>query len=242
MVRKHLGPEFEIHGGGLDLRFPHHENELAQSSALGHRFAHVWMHNGMLELDAEKMSKSLGNIVTLRNVLDTWGREALLVFHLTGHWSKPVDFSDEAMESAAAQWQRLSKIVVDTRTQHLDSPAWSVLAEALDDDFNTPEALAILNRWHRNGDAENLERGLAVFGLPRPAREHRVYLSAVLELKGHVSGVVVPATVTELSVMREAARRRGDFDEADRLRAEIRDLGWEIEDTPEEPRLYRPSR
>ena len=70
---KHLGPEFEIHGGGLDLRFPHHENELAQSSALGHRFAHVWMHNGMLELDAEKMSKSLGNVVTLRNVLDTLG-------------------------------------------------------------------------------------------------------------------------------------------------------------------------
>ena len=101
--RKHLGPEFEIHGGGLDLRFPHHENELAQSSALGHRFAHVWMHNGMLELDAEKMSKSLGNVVTLRNVLDAWGREALLVFHLTGHWSKPVDFSDEAMESAAAR-------------------------------------------------------------------------------------------------------------------------------------------
>ena len=101
MAEKHLGAEFEIHGGGLDLRFPHHENELAQSSALGHRFAHIWMHNGMLELDAEKMSKSLGNVVTLRNVLDTWGREALLVFHLSGHWSKPVDFSDEAMDAAA---------------------------------------------------------------------------------------------------------------------------------------------
>jgi cysteinyl-tRNA synthetase len=239
MAEKFLGPEFEIHGGGLDLRFPHHENELAQSTALGHRFAHVWMHNGMLELDAEKMSKSLGNVVTLRNVLDTWGREALLVFHLTGHWSKPVDFSDEAMESASSQWERLSRVVVDSKTQRLDSPGWGAFVGALDDDFNTPDALAILNRWHRNGDAENLERGLALFGLPRPAREHRLYLSAILELKGSVSAIVVPAAVTELSVMREAARASGDFDEADRLRDKIRELGWEIEDTSDEPRLFR---
>ena len=120
MAEKHLGPEFEIHGGGLDLRFPHHENELAQSSALGHRFAHVWMHNGMLELAAEKMSKSLGNVVTLRNVLDTWGRDALLVFHLTGHWSKPVDFSDETMEAAAARAEGFREVF---RGPHEPAPA-----------------------------------------------------------------------------------------------------------------------
>ena len=103
MAEKFLGHEFEIHGGGNDLRFPHHENELAQSSGLGHAFARIWMHNGMLELDAAKMSKSLGNVVTLRNVLDVWGREALLVFHLSGAWSKPVDFDDEVMQQAAAR-------------------------------------------------------------------------------------------------------------------------------------------
>ena len=103
MAEKHLGPAFEIHGGGNDLRFPHHENERAQSCSLGHPFAQIWMHNGMLELDAEKMSKSLGNVVTLQNVLDTWGRETLLVYLLTAHWRKPVDFSDDVLEQAAAQ-------------------------------------------------------------------------------------------------------------------------------------------
>ena len=103
MAEKHLGPEFEIHGGGLDLRFPHHENELAQSRSRGYPFARIWLHNGMLELGDEKMSKSLGNVVTLRNVLDTWGREVLLLYHLSGHWRKPVDFTDEALESARTQ-------------------------------------------------------------------------------------------------------------------------------------------
>ena len=103
MAEKHLGPEFEIHGGGLDLRFPHHENELAQSRSRGYPFAHVWLHNGMLELGDEKMSKSLGNVVTLRNVLDTWGRETLLLYHMSGHWRKPVDFTDESLESVRTQ-------------------------------------------------------------------------------------------------------------------------------------------
>src|SRR5919198_2027751 len=103
MAEKHLGPEFEIHGGGLDLRFPHHENELAQSQSRGYPFARIWIHNGMLELGEEKMSKSLGNVVTLRNVLDVWGRDVLLLYHLSGHWRKPVDFTDEALESARTQ-------------------------------------------------------------------------------------------------------------------------------------------
>src|ERR671923_1336635 len=110
MAEKHLGPVFEIHGGGNDLRFPHHENELAQSRSAGREFARIWMHNGMLELDEAKMSKSLGNIVTLRNVLDTWGRETLLVYHLSGAWSKPVDFSDEVMEQAAARGDRFREV------------------------------------------------------------------------------------------------------------------------------------
>ena len=103
MAEKLFGPVFEIHGGGLDLVFPHHENEIAQSRALGHEFAQIWMHNGMLRFAGEKMSKSLGNIVSLRDALDTWGRETLLVYFLGGHWRKPIDFSDETLEQAAAQ-------------------------------------------------------------------------------------------------------------------------------------------
>ena len=103
MAEKHLGPAFEIHGGGLDLRFPHHENELAQSRGAGREFARIWMHNGMLELDEEKMSKSLGNIVSLREALDEHGRDAILVFFLGGHYRSPISYSDDALESAASQ-------------------------------------------------------------------------------------------------------------------------------------------
>src|SRR5437763_518979 len=94
MAEELLGPAFEIHGGGLDLVFPHHENELAQSRALGHPFAALWMHNGLLRFTGEKMSKSVGNVTTIRDALDEHGREALLLFFLTGHWRQPPDFSE----------------------------------------------------------------------------------------------------------------------------------------------------
>ena len=103
-----LGPAFEIHGGGLDLVFPHHENELAQSRGAGREFARIWMHNGMLRLTGEKMSKSLGNIATLQEVLDEWGRETLLVFFMTAHWRKPIDFSDETMAQPREPRQKAS--------------------------------------------------------------------------------------------------------------------------------------
>jgi len=218
MVRKHLGPEFEIHGGGLDLRFPHHENELAQSSALGHRFAHVWMHNGMLELAAEKMSKSLGNVVSLRNVLDAWGRDALLVFHLTGHWSKPIDFSDDAMESAAARADGFREVF---RNQSDPAPvdAWERFAAALDDDFNTPAALAVLHEWR---DHELLRRALGIFGLKSLATDDEA-----------------PPEVVALARQRVEARAAHNFEESDRLRAEIEAAGWDIRDEADGFRLVR---
>ena len=101
MAEDIFGPAFEIHGGGLDLVFPHHENEVAQSRALGHPFAQIWAHNGMLRFTGEKMSKSVGNVATIRETLDEWGREAVLVFFLTASWRKPIDFSPETMEQAA---------------------------------------------------------------------------------------------------------------------------------------------
>src|SRR6266568_1110920 len=103
MAEKFLGPAFEIHGGGLDLIFPHHENEVAQSRGAGRKFAHIWTHNGMLRFTGEKMSKSLGNVVTMRDALDEWGRETLLVYFLGAHWRKPIDYSEGPLESARAQ-------------------------------------------------------------------------------------------------------------------------------------------
>ncbi len=212
MAETHLGPVFEIHGGGIDLVFPHHENEVAQSRSLGHPFAQLWMHNGMLRLSGEKMSKSLGNIVSLRDALDEWGRETLLVYFLGGHWRKPIDYSDEVLEQAAAQAESFRNVFRSASTEGGD---WNAFAAALDDDFNTPEALAIMHGWR---DHELLRRGLEVFGLATLAE-----------------GEAAPAELEELARARLEARARKDFDASDRLRDEIAAAGWEVRDVDAEP-------
>jgi cysteinyl-tRNA synthetase len=209
MAEKHLGPEFEIHGGGLDLRFPHHENELAQSRSRGYPFARVWLHNGMLELGDEKMSKSLGNVVTLRNVLDTWGREVLLLYHLSGHWRKPVDFTDAALESARTQLAGFREALVMPVRAAGD---WGAFEEALGDDFNTPAALALLHGWASNGARDELARGLDLFGIG--------------------TTFDVPAELEQLRVRRESARAGKDWASADAARDEIESAGWAVTDHP----------
>jgi cysteinyl-tRNA synthetase len=210
MAEKHLGPEFEIHGGGLDLRFPHHENELAQSRSRGYPFADIWLHNGMLELGDEKMSKSLGNVVTLRNVLDVWGREVLLLYHLSGHWRKPVDFTDEALESARTQLAGFREALALPERDSTDD--WARLESALEDDFNTPEALAVLHDWASRGSRPLLARALDIFGI-RTAFE-------------------VPQELEELRRRREEARTAKDWVAADAARDEITAAGWAVTDHP----------
>jgi len=214
MAEKHLGPDFEIHGGGLDLRFPHHENELAQSRAAGRPFARHWAHNGMLRLSEEKMSKSVGNIVSLREVLDTYGREAILVFFLSGHYRGPLDYSDEAMEAAkvVADDFRNARRVVERRE---NVRGWHAFTEALDDDFNTPAALALMHEWRAAGRLDLLFKALLLFGLPLPRHPE------------------APPEVTELADARVAARAARDFEEADRLRGALEALGWEMQDMPD---------
>jgi cysteinyl-tRNA synthetase len=209
MAEELLGPAFEIHGGGLDLVFPHHENELAQSRALGHEFAHIWTHNGMLRFTGEKMAKSEGNVVTIRDALDRWGREALLLFFLTGHWSKPIDFSEDAMEQARAQAAGFREVFRNP-AQQAPPGAWSDFADVLEDDFNTPAALAVMHGWR---DPELLRRALDVFGLASLAADEEA-----------------PAEIVELAERRRAARAARDFDQADRLRREIEAAGWEARD------------
>jgi cysteinyl-tRNA synthetase len=216
MAEKYLGPEFEIHGGGNDLRFPHHENELAQSRGAGRPFARVWMHNGMLELDAEKMSKSVGNIQTLRDVLDTWGREALLLYFLTGRWRSPIDFSPDAMEAAQARAERF-RDVFRSPLEPAPEGAWERFAAALDDDFNTPEALAVMHEWR---DHDLLRRALDVFGLASLAEQAEA-----------------PAEVVSLAERRQQARSERDFEAADGIRREIEAAGWEVRDEDEGFRL-----
>src|SRR3989441_1153652 len=167
MAEKFLGPSFEIHLGGLDLVFPHHENERAQSQAAGREFAHIWMHNGLLELAREKMSKSVGNIASSRDVLDRWGRETVLVYFLTAHWSKPIDFSDETMSAAAARVERFRDVFRGPSTP-AQAGEWERFEAALDDDFNIPEALGVMHGWR---DHDLLKRALDLFGLGSLAEE-----------------------------------------------------------------------
>ena len=213
MAEEELGDEFEIHGGGLDLVFPHHENELAQSSALGHGFARIWAHNGMLAFGGEKMSKSLGNDVSIRNVIDTWGREVVLLFYLTGHWRKPIDFSDATLEQAKAQLDAFRNVFVSADPREPEEQ--ERLIAILDDDFNTPDALALFHEWRARGLTGDLRVGLGLFGLGSLAERHEA-----------------PLEVVALAEARQRARVARDFGEADRLREEIADLGWEVRDVP----------
>jgi len=218
MAEELLGPAFEIHGGGLDLVFPHHENEFAQSRALGHEFARIWAHNGILRFTDEKMSKSLGNVVTTDLALEEWGRETLLVYFLTAHWRKPIDFSTETLEAAAARADSFREVFRNP-PEPAPAAAWERFAAALDDDFNTPDALAVMHEWR---DHELLRRALDVFGLVSLAESEEA-----------------PDQVVQLAERRQRARSGGDFDEADRLRAEIDATGWEVRDAPDGYRLVR---
>jgi cysteinyl-tRNA synthetase len=218
MAEDAFGPVFEIHGGGLDLVFPHHENELAQSLALGHEFARIWMHNGLLMRGGEKMSKSLGNDMTIRGVVDDWGREVALMLLLSGQWRKPLDFNQGTLEQARAQLETFRNVF---RSPSEPAGDWAELEAALEDDFNTPEALAAMHGWR---DHDLLQRAFSIFGLESIAEVEEA-----------------PPEVADLAGRRREARDAKDFAEADRLRDEIVAAGWEVRDVAEPPgyRLVR---
>ncbi|HET8652003.1 MAG TPA: hypothetical protein VFM13_05480, partial [Gaiellaceae bacterium] len=194
---------------GLDLVFPHHENELAQSSALGHEFARIWTHNGMLEFTGEKMSKSVGNVVTLREAIDEYGRQTILMLFLGAHWRKPMDFSEETLRQAAARADGFREVFRNP-SEPAGEGEWDRLAAALDNDFNTPEALAIMHAWR---DHDLVRRGLELFGLDSLAESRKA-----------------PPAVVDLAERRRRAREDRDFGEADRLRTEIEAAGWVVRD------------
>jgi cysteinyl-tRNA synthetase len=219
MAEAFLGPVFEIHGGGLDLIFPHHENELAQSRGAGREFARIWMHNGMLEMGGADMHKSLGNDVSLHAALNAWGPETLLLFFMGAHWRSSIDFSDSALESARAQASRFREAFGAPGVAAPEGE-WEQLVAVLDNDFNTAEALAVLHRWRSAGYLDLLRRALAVFGLASLTRQREA-----------------PPEVLELAQRRQKARAARDFAESDRLRSEIDQAGWEVRDTAEAFRL-----
>ena len=231
MAEEYLGVDFDIHGGGIDLVFPHHENEVAQTLAgRGKPLARVWMHNGMLQLGSEKMAKSVGNIRGLGDVLDDVGGAVLVLYFSGGHYRQPIAFSDERLADAARAAERIRdagrRLVPGDSPEEL-APHRDAFFDALADDFNTARALAALYEWIREanrregvGDA-HLREMLGVLGL-----------ESLLE-----AAEGPPAEAVELAARRQAARADRDFAEADRLRDELRAMGWEVRDGAEGPEL-----
>jgi cysteinyl-tRNA synthetase len=231
-----LGEQFDIHGGGADLQFPHHENEIAQSEgAHGHDFVNYWMHNGFVRVDDEKMSKSLGNFFTIREVLQKYDAEVVRFFILRAHYRSPLNYSDAHLDDARGALTRLYTTLknVPPATVEADwsTPAGARFRAAMDDDFNTPEAMAVLfelsGEANRAGDgaASGELRALAgVLGLLQRTPEDF--------LKGRArDGSLDDAQIDERVAQRVAAKAARDFTTADRVRDELRAHGIILEDS-----------
>jgi cysteinyl-tRNA synthetase len=233
MAEALLGLDFEIHGGGSDLIFPHHENEAAQTAAAhGVPLARLWVHNGMVRTDREKMAKSIGNTFLLHAALAAFGRDALIAYFCAGHYRQPIDFDDARLAQASTSVERFREAA--RRLLPAASPSWSApLREeffvALAEDFNTPRALAAAFDWVREANRSSEPVGDA------DLRE----MLGVLALDNllDVETVEAPVEAAALLERRQAARAERDWAEADRLRDELRSLGWEIRDGPTGPEL-----
>jgi cysteinyl-tRNA synthetase len=239
MAEAILGVDFEIHGGGSDLVFPHHENEIAQTEAArGKPLARLWMHNGMVEMADEKMAKSVGNIRLLHGALEQFGREAFLMWMVGAHYRKPVAYTEETLEDAARAAARVRDVVRRLDRDAPAAPELDALAERffdeLADDFNTAAARGVLFEWvaeaNRRVDAGE-RRGPGRLG----EMLHAFGLESLLE-EGDDEA---PEEVRRLAAEREEARAARDFERADRLRDEMATAGWEIRDTPAGARLVR---
>ncbi len=238
MAESLLGVGFDIHGGGSDLVFPHHENEAAQTrAARGQELARIWMHNGMLQATGEKMAKSVGNIALLHEVVQRWGREVVVMYLIGGHYRQPLAFSEAELIDADRRIARIReamrRLLPEEHSDPEMAPHREAFFDALADDFNTPKALASLFEWVREanrrqqptGDAD-LREMLSVLGLGE------------IEPLGGVGDVAtIDPEAHRLAQEREQARQERDFARADALRDQIRAQGWEVRDGAEGPEL-----
>jgi cysteinyl-tRNA synthetase len=245
MAESALGAAFDVHGGGIDLLFPHHENEVAQSRGGGREFARIWMHAGMLEAgDGSKMSKSVGNIEKLCDALDRMPAWQLVLFYMSGSYRSPLSWSEQGLHDAQALGTRIMETLrrsqrymatVETRGAGDDSFAdstreWEGIHEALRDDFNTPLALSELQ-----GLLYDLNTAVDEHATPQLVRNLRKAILEFLDVFGLRSleppEVDVTAEAQALIEQRDAARAKKDFDESDRIRAELEALGYVVRDT-----------
>jgi cysteinyl-tRNA synthetase len=240
MAERYLGPAFDIHGGGLDLVFPHHENEVAQSEgATGSVFARYWLHNGMVNLGGEKMSKSTGRLIDLQGILDSRGGRALRLLYVRAHYRSPIEYSEELLADAAEAVDRLDRFLERVAPGVADSAAMERFREVMDDDFGTPQAVSLLFDLVREGNRVADSGGDA-----------SALAAAATEIVG-VLGIydAEPAPQSELGLSdseieekvsaRDRARAEGRFEEADAIRDELAEAGVAIEDGADGTRWLR---
>jgi cysteinyl-tRNA synthetase len=243
MSSRYLGPQFDIHGGGLDLRFPHHENEIAQSNAAGYAFANYWVHNGLVNVNGQKMSKSLGNSIYASEFLDL--APALVVRYYLGaaHYRSTIDYHDGALVEAEASLDRIETFLSRAQRGHAGSGAPVLPAEfiaAMDDDLGIPQAIAVIHDRVRAGN-------IALDDDNDPATVARIHgevtaMTEILGINPHSpewrtsedvpAGRALAALVERLIEDREAARSSRDFAAADRIRDELAEAGIRVEDSP----------
>jgi cysteinyl-tRNA synthetase len=248
MSTKYLDQPFDLHGGGRDLIFPHHENEIAQSEgAYNKPLARYWIHNGFLNINQEKMSKSLGNFFTIREILDGFDAAALRHYFLGSHYRSPMDFSKEGLEEAGKAADRIfetgaraAQLLKGLAQAAPDDELMSAFRREMDDDFNTPRALALifdearaLNRFFDGKKYRGLEKRVTAFrlmcdilGLSQQGyfdRKKQRWLK---------KGILSAAEIEMVIARRNSARQEKNWSEADRLRDELQEKGIAIEDTP----------
>ena len=250
MSRTHLGKTIDLHCGGQDLIFPHHENEIAQSEcANGCEFARYWMHNGFINVDNQKMSKSLHNFFTVRDVANLYGYEPIRYFMLTAGYRMPLNYTVDLIESCKNSLERLytcrenldfalskAEFGTDESLKEKAEEAKRKFCTAMDDDLNTPDALAAvfdlvkdINTLSAASSKAALEAGAAAFD----------EITGVLGLMYNRKKDEVPAEVTELVEKRAAAKKAKDWASADAIRAQLTEMGWAVKDTAQGPQLSK---
>jgi cysteinyl-tRNA synthetase len=238
MAEQILGAPFDIHGGGIDLVFPHHENEIAQTrAARGEQLAQIWMHNGMIQLGEDKMAKSVGNIEPLHEALAEAGRDALILYFLSGHYRQPLAFTSESLEQAKRSVERIRNLCRELSRDpaNADERLTTRFLDALRDDFNTAQALSVVFEVVTEANKGSIE--------PQAARATLSEMLTLLGLENLLDpGSAIGIEAQELAEERERARRAKDFARADELRDQIAAMGYEVRDTPEGPTVVRSGR
>jgi cysteinyl-tRNA synthetase len=237
MAEELLGVDFDIHGGGADLIFPHHENEIAQTEAARHKpLARIWMHNGMVRLEGEKMAKSLGNIRLLHEALEAVGRDTLIMYFVSGHYRQPLVYNEDALADAKGAVDRIRdfalRLDADAGVPEAAAEYEERFYSALADDFNTPAARAALFDWIAEAN-RRIDAGEGIGPGPLPEMLWVIGLEDLLEIEKP------PPEALEKLDEREAARQEKDFARADASRDELEQMGWIVRDTPDGPQLVR---